>query len=138
MFLRITSIAARILGAIAVLIAINTANAEELPDGVKVNLIAEYLSRVPTIEKVRYVKVVFQPGAKFDKVVVKHEEYCRLSQGQLTHTNHETGITDVFTVGSLWSPPKGDHHTVTNTGDDIAIMWVYQLIEKGATRGGKM
>ncbi len=70
--------------------------------------------------------------------MVVHEEYCRLSQGQLTHTNHGTGITDVFTTGSLWAPPKGVRHTVTNTGEVDAVMWVYQLIEPGSDKEKKM
>ena len=127
-----------ILAAVAVFLTIGIANAEELPEGIKVNIVAEYASRLPTLEKVRYVKVVLQPGASFDNIIVVHEEYCRLSQGQLTHTNHETKATNVYTVGSAWAPPKGDRVTVTNTGDDVAIMWVYQLIEKGAEKGDKM
>ena len=127
-----------IFSAFAGFLTIGIANAEELPEGIKVNIVPEYASRLPTLEKMRYVKVVLQPGAAFDNILIVHEEYCRLSQGQLTHTNHTTGITTVFSVGSLWAPPKGDRHTVTNTGQDVAIMWVYQLIEKGAEKGDKM
>lgn len=126
------NLAARLLFAISLLIAANHAYAEELPEGISVQVIAEYVSRIPALEKVRYVKVVMKPGAAFTNIVIANEEYCRLSQGRLTRTNHTTGITQVITVGSMWAPPKGDYHTVTSTGDVDAIMWVYQLIEKGA------
>lgn len=133
-----TSIATRVLVAVVVLFAFNSANADEPTDGFKATVIAEYSSRLPSLEMVRYVKVVFEPGGKMDNIEIVHEEYCRLSQGQLTHTNHTNNITDVFTAGALWSPPKGDRHTVTNTGDGEAIMWVYQLIEKGSDKETKM
>lgn len=138
MFSRIISIAASMLGAIAVLLIIGVANADELPEGIKIKLIAEYASRVPTLEKVRLVKVVMQPGAAFDDIVITNEEYCRLSQGQLTRTNHTLGVTNVLSAGAFWAPPKGDRHTVTNTGEDVVIMWVYQLVEKGEGKGEKM
>lgn len=110
---------------------------EELPEGIKVNVIAEYKSRVPNIETVRLVRVLMEPGSAFENVEIKNEEYCELKQGTLTHTNHATGATNVFTAGARWAPPKGDRHTVTSTGDEVAEMWVYQLIEKGE-EGGKM
>lgn len=109
--------------------------AEELPEGISVTVVAEYQSRVPGIETVRLVRVLMRPGAKFDDVVVKNEEYCELKAGTLTHTNHDTGVTDVFTAGARWAPPKGDRHTVVNTGDAVADMWVYQLIEEDGEAG---
>ena len=135
MLSRLTSIGTSFLAAVAIMFALSTANADETSEGFEPIVIAEYSSKLPNLEMVRYVKVVFQPGGKMDNIEIVHEEYCRLSQGQLTHTNHTTSITDVFTVGALWSPPKGHRHTVTNTGDGVAIMWVYQLIEKGAKKG---
>ena len=124
------SIVTGLLAAASIALTMKTAMA----DGFKPAVIAEYSSQLPNLEMVRYVKVVFQPGGKLDNIEIVHEEYCRLSQGQLTHINHTTKITDVFTVGSLWSPPKGHRHTVTNTGEGLAIMWVYQLVKKGAKK----
>lgn len=124
--------AATLLFAIFLLVAANHAYAGGLPDGISVHLIAEYASRIPALDKVRLVKVVMKPGAAFTNIIIANEEYCRLSQGTLTRTNHTTGITQVITVGSMWAPPKGDYHTVTSTGDVDAVMWVYQIIEKGA------
>ena len=124
--------AARLLFAVSLLIVTNHAYGEELPEGITVTLIAEYASRIPALEKVRLVKVVMKPGAAFTNIVITNEEYCRLSQGQLTRTNHTTGITQVITAGSMWAPPKGDRHTVISTGDVDAVMWVHQLIEKDA------
>lgn len=119
------------------LFVVPDARSEELPEGVKVTVIAEYKSRVPNMDKVRLVRVLMEPGAVFDNVEIKNEEYCELRKGTLTHTNHATGITDVFTAGARWAPPKNDRHTVINTGDEVAEMWVYQLIEKGQ-EGSKM
>jgi hypothetical protein len=124
--------AARLIFAVSLLVT-NHAFAEGLPEGITVKPIAEYASRIPALEKVRLVKVVMKPGAKFDNILIKNEEYCRLSQGTLTRTIHTTGITQVITVGAMWAPPKGDRHTVTSIGDVDAHMWVYQLIEKGSS-----
>ena len=107
------------------------AASEELPEGIKVTVIAEYKSRVSNLDKVRLVRVLLEPGASFDNVLTKNEEYCELMKGTLTDTSHATDATSVYTVGARWAPPKGDRHTVTNTGDEVADMWVYQLIEKG-------
>lgn len=121
--------------ATAVTASAPSARAQGAPEGITVSVIAEYASRLPALEKVRLVRVVMEPGSKFDNIEIKSEEYCELKAGTLTHTNHTTGITDVFTTGARWAPPKGDRHTVTNTGDVDADMWVYQLIEKGAGEG---
>ncbi len=119
------------------LIGVQDARSEELPDGITVNVIAEYPSRVSNLDVVRLVRVLIEPGALFDRVEIKSEEYCELRKGTLTHINHNTGVTDVFTAGARWAPPKNEFHTVINTGDGVAEMWVYQLIEKGQ-EGDKM
>ena len=129
--------AALLIAAPFLFISVPDARSEKLPEGVKVTVMAEYKSRVSNLDKVRLVRVLMEPGAVFDKVEVKNEEYCELKKGTLTHTNHATGITDVFTAGARWAPPKNDRHTVINTGDEVAEMWVYQIIEKGQ-KGDKM
>ena len=126
-----------LLIAAPLLFVVPDARSVELPEGIKVTVIAEYQSRVSNLEKVRLVRVLMEPGAVFDNVEIKNEEYCELRKGTLTHINHATGITDVFTTGARWAPPKNDRHTVINTGDEVAEMWVYQLIEKGQ-EGDKM
>ncbi len=119
------------------LFVVPDARSDELPEGIKVTVIAEYQSRIPNIVKVRLVRVLMEPGAVFGNIEIKNEEYCELRSGTLTHINHNTGITNVFTAGARWAPPKNDYHTVINTGDQVADMWVYQIIEKGQ-EGGKM
>ena len=56
------------------------ADADELPEGINVTVIAEYKSRVPTLDKVRLVRVLLEPGASFDNIVIKNEEYCVLKK----------------------------------------------------------
>ncbi len=138
MLARVVDLTAILLVAIPVLITASVAYPGELPDGVTVTTIAEFPSKVPALEKVRLVKAVLQPGAILDNILVPNDEYCRLEQGQLTRTDHSTGVTTVLTVGSLWLALKSTRHTVTNTGDVDSIMWVHQLIEKGAAEGKKM
>ena len=89
------------------LFVVPDARSGELPEGIKVTVIAEYESRVSNLDKVRLVRVLMEPGAVFDKVEIKNEEYCELRKGTLTHTNHETGITNVFTAGDRKSGSAG-------------------------------
>ncbi len=138
MLAKLTIPAVALLVAIPILVAGADARADELPEGITATVLAEYPSKVPAIELVRLVKVVLRPGAKFDKIEVKSEEYCELKKGSLTHISHDTGTVDLYTVGSRWAPPKGSYHTVINTGDVDAEMWVYQLIEKDAKDTDKM
>ncbi len=112
--------------------------AATLPEGVKVDVIAEYNSKVPGLETVRLVLVSIEPGAGFKNTPIKSEEYCELAAGVLSRTDHDTGITDYLTVGARWAPVKGHLHTVTNTGTEVVKMWVYQLIEKGEAEKGGM
>ena len=138
MLARVIELTSMLLVSICFLVVASDAYPAGLPDGVTASVIAEYPSKVPGLEKVRLVKVVLQPGAKFDNALIENDEYCRLEQGQLTRINHKTGATDVYTVGSLWAPQKGERHTITNTGDVNTIMWAYQMIEKGQAEGKKM
>ena len=135
---RMTRLGVVLTSVVMLVLSINATKADGLPDGIKVQKLAEYPSRVSKLVTVRLVKVTMQPGAKFDNIIIKHEEYCRLSQGQLSRTNHTLGMTNVLAAGAFWAPPKGDRHTVISTGDKAAIMWVYQLIEKGEGKGGGM
>lgn len=138
MFSRLTIHAAALLVAIPILVAGGDASADTLPEGITATVIAEYPSKIPALKSVRLVKVVLQPGARFDNIEVKSEEYCELKKGQLTHVSHDTGVVDLYTTGARWAPPKGSYHTVTNTGDTPAEMWVYQLIDKDAKDADKM
>ncbi len=113
-------------------------HAAPLPEGVNVNVIAEYKTKVPGLESVRLVLVTIEPGAGFDRTPIKSEEYCELAAGVLTRTDHDTGITNFITVGARWAPVKGHIHTVTNTGTEVVKMWVYQLIEKGESQNKGM
>ncbi len=138
MLARVITYTTILLVAVSILVTASAAYPAGLPDGVTVTVIAEYPSNVPNVEKVRLVKVVLEPGATFDNTLIESDEYCRLEQGQLRRINHKTGATDVYTVGSLWAPLKGERHTITNTGDVNAIMWAYQVVEKGEAEGKKM
>lgn len=138
MVFRIFATATPFFIALSLMVNAGQARSEGLPEGITATVIAEYPSKVPTVKKVRLVKVVMQPGALFDNIEVKSEEYCELKRGALTHVSHDTGVVDLYTAGARWAPPKGSYHTVTNTGDDVAEMWVYQLIVKDAADGDKM
>ncbi len=48
------------------------------------------------------VRVILQPGAQFDRTVVKSEEYCELTRGTLAHTDRIT--KESFVKTSLGTP----------------------------------
>ena len=66
---RLTGLAARLLVAIPILITASNAYPGELPEGVTVSVIAEYATTLPRLEKVRLLKVVYQPGAALEDEV---------------------------------------------------------------------
>ncbi len=138
MIVKMLRAATGVLLLLPVLMFSGQGHSQGLPEGVKATVIAEYPSDVPGLEMVRFVKVVLEPGAGWKNLDQRNEEYCWLTQGTMTHSDDESGATNVYGVGSRWSPRKGHTYTVTNTGDVDTVMWVYQLVEKGAAGAGKM
>lgn len=100
-------------------------------EGVDVKVVAEWPVDNPGVEKVLLRRVEFAPGATLD-VTMEHFDFCNATQGEWAVTNHSTGVTTLYVVGSRWRmPPKGTEVTVTNPGNEPAVQWVYRLIEMG-------
>ena len=101
-----------------------------LPEGVEVQVVAEYSVTIPGIEKVQLRKVTLQPGAILENIPVNDTDFCSETQGTLTVVDHKNGTTTLYAAGSRWAPEKGITATISNAGDVPAVMWVYRLIEK--------
>ena len=56
------------------------------------------------MEKVRLLKVLLQPGTGWTKVKQVREEYCTLEKGTLTSIDYTSNSTNVYSIGSFWSP----------------------------------
>ncbi len=104
---------------------------QELPVGVAVAVVAEHPVKIPGIEKVILLKFTFQPGAILENFLLEATEFCNVTQGSFTVVNQELGTTTVYTTGSRWSQAKGQTVTVSNLGEEVAVQWVYELIEAG-------
>ncbi len=116
--------------AVALLALPNTGWAGELPEGVTVQVVAEYPVDIPGVEKVLLKKFTLQPGATLAKFVVNDQTFCNTTQGVVTVIDHTDGSTTLYTPGSRWAPVKGHTFTVSNPGDETHVHWVYAMIEK--------
>ena len=100
-----------------------------LPKGVEVSVVAEHPVNVPGVEKVILLKFTFQPGAILENFLLEATEFCNTTRGSFAVVNHDLGTTTVYATGSRWSQGKGQTVTVSNTGNEVAVQWVYELIE---------
>ncbi len=101
-----------------------------LPEGMTVDLIAEYPVQIPGLEKVQLKKMTMQPGTVLKEFTVPVSHYCTVTQGMFTVVDHTAGTTTVYVAGSRFAPTKGHIVTVSNPGDELAVQWNYYLIEK--------
>ena len=102
--------------AIAVLVIPGAGRAVELPDGVAIEVLAEYPSKTPGVEKVLFRKITLQPGASWS-LTVPAQSLCQATKGELEVADHTTGETLVFKVGDRWDTSPGHEVTLTNKGN---------------------
>ena len=126
--LRISMLSTAFLAA-ALLITPSKGWAGTLPEGVTVQMVAEYTVPVSGLEKVVLQKVILEPGATWT-VTLKNQIFCNVTQGSVLVVDHETGSSTLLTTGSRLAPIKGHTVTVSNPGDETHVHWVYALIEK--------
>lgn len=103
--------------------------AQEMPEGVTWDVVAEYAVDIPGVEMVTLGKFTMEPGVVWADYPQALKEFCQVTQGTWAVTVQETGTTNVYPVGSYFSPPKGVTLTIANVGDEVAVQWVYSLIE---------
>ncbi len=115
--------------AAVLLIAPSKGRAAELPEGVKVQTVAEYSVDVSGLQKVVMRKIILEPGATWE-VTVNDQVFCNVTQGSILVVDHEAGSSALYTTGSRWAPVKGNTVTISNPGDETHVHWVYALIEK--------
>ena len=106
------------------------ANAQMQAEGVTVTVLAEYPTTVPGLEKIRLIKVDYEPGASIPESLIRSDEFCTISRGALSVMNRTTDTTNIYSVGGRWSLRKGMLSGTRNVADGPTTMWVYQLVEK--------
>jgi hypothetical protein len=101
--------------AIALLAVPGTSQAGGLPDGVSIEVLAEYTSKTPGVEKILFRKLVLKPGAAWSPTVPA-QSVCQATKGELEVADHTSGETLVFNTGDRWDTSPGHKVTLSNPG----------------------
>ena len=86
-----------------------------LPEGVTIEVIAEYPSETPGVEKILFRKIVLKPGVSWT-LTVPAQSVCQGTKGELELVDHATGETFVLKAGDRWSTIPGHEVTLSNRG----------------------
>jgi hypothetical protein len=92
-----------------------TSQAGGLPEGVSIEVIAEYPSMTPGVEKILFRKITLKPGASWD-LTVPAQSLCQGTKGVANLVDHTSGETLVFNAGDRWITYPGHKVTLSNPG----------------------
>lgn len=84
-------------------------------EGVTIEVLAEYPSKTPGVEKVLFRRMTLAPGATWS-FTVPAQSLCHATAGELEVMDKTTGKTMVFKVGDRWDTSPGHEVTLTNHG----------------------
>lgn len=115
--------------AIALLIVPSKGWAAGLPDGVTIDVVAEYPTEVSGLDKVLFRKITLKPGAKWS-LTVPDQSVCQGIKGELEVANQTTGKTVIFKAGDRWATTPGDKVTLSNKGTEDHEHLFYTLVSK--------
>ncbi len=101
--------------AAALLIMPSNGWAAGLPEGVTIDVIAEYPSKTPGVEKILFRKITMKPGASWT-LTVPAQSLCQGTKGVLEVTDQTSGKTSTFKAGDRWTTTPGDKVTLANKG----------------------
>ncbi len=128
--LRISSVLIAVASlAIAFLAVPSTGHAAGLPEGVAVEVLAEYPSKTPGVEKVLFRKITLKPGASWT-LTVPAQSLCQGTKGVLEVTNHASGKTIIHKAGDRWDTTPGEKVTLANKGTVDHEHLFYTMIVK--------
>ena len=86
-----------------------------LPEGVTIEVIAEYPSMTPGVEKVLFRKLVLKPGVSWSPTIPA-QSFCQATKGEAKLVDHTSGETVTFKVGDRWFASPGHEVTLSNPG----------------------
>ncbi len=101
--------------AFAFLAVPGTGQAGGLPEGVSIEVIAEYPSLTPGVEKILFRKITMKPGASWT-LTVPAQSVCQGTMGELEVVDHTSGKTYNFKPGDRWYTEPGHEVTLSNKG----------------------
>ena len=114
--LRLTSLFIAVASlAIAFLAVPSTSHAAGLPEGVTIEVLAEYPSETPGVEKILFRKITLKPGASWS-LTVPAQSLCQGTKGVLEVDDQTSGETFTFKAGDRWYTSPGHKVTLSNKG----------------------
>ncbi len=96
-------------------LAVPSTSQAGLPEGVTIEVIAEYPSMTPGVEKVLFRKLVVKPGASWS-LTVPAQSFCQATKGEAKLVDHTSGETVVLKTGDRWFTSPGHEVTLSNPG----------------------
>ena len=96
-------------------LAVPSTSQAGLPEGVTIEVIAEYPSMTPGVEKILFRKIILKPGVSWT-LTVPAQSVCQGTMGELEVVDHTSGETYNFKAGDRWFTEPGHEVTLTNTG----------------------
>ena len=104
-----------------------TGQAQELPEGVSIDVIVEYPSMTQGVEKILFRKMTLKPGASLS-LTVPAQSVCQGTMGEILVVNHTTGDDVTFKAGDRWVTTPGHEVTLSNPGSVDHEHLFYTLI----------
>ena len=87
----------------------------DLPEGVSIEVLAEYESKTQGVEKILFRRITLKPGASWT-LTVPAQSLCQATKGQLEVSDETTGQTHTFKPGDRWDTSPGHKVTLSNKG----------------------
>ena len=100
-----------------------------LPDGVRIDVLAEYESKTPGVEKVLFRKITIEPGKSLS-LTVPAQSVCQGTKGVLHVDNKTTGKVTVHNAGDRWSTVPGHKVSLINKGSVDHEHLFYTMVPK--------
>ncbi len=98
-----------------------------LPEGVTIELIAEYPSETPGVEKILFRRIVLKPGVSWT-LTVSAQSLCQGTMGELEVVDHTGGKTYNFKPGDRWYTEPGHEVTLSNKGTVDHVHLFYTMV----------
>jgi hypothetical protein len=98
-----------------------------LPEGVTIEVIAEYPSMTPGVEKILFRKLTLKPGVSWD-LTVPAQSVCQATDGEAKLVDHTSGETLVLKTGDRWFTSPGHKVTLSNPGTVDHVHLFYTMV----------
>jgi hypothetical protein len=101
----------------------------ELPEGVSIDVLAEYASKTQGVEKILFRRITLRPGASWT-FTVPAQSLCHATKGELEVADQTTGENHTFKAGDRWDTSPGHKVTLSNKGSVDHEHLFYTMIVK--------